>query len=101
MTSRNSPRAAYALAVAALFCSSAAGAAQQAEAPKHIEHGPLVYEGIPPTDPALAASLQRYLQSRGATFLDWMADGSVLIKTRFAETEELHRVAAAGASASS
>ena len=96
MTSRNSPRAAYALAVAALLCSSTAGAAQQAEAPKHIEHGPLVYEGIPPTDPALAASLQRYLQSRGATFLDWMADGSVLIKTRFAETEELHRVAAAG-----
>ncbi len=95
MSSRNSPRAAHALAVAALFCSSIAGA-QPAEAPKHIEHGPLVYEGIPPTDPLLAANLQRYLQSRGATFLDWMADGSVLIKTRFAESEQLHRVAGAG-----
>ena len=96
MTSRNSPRAAYALAVVALVGSSAAGA-QPAEAPKHIEHGPLVYEGIPPTEPALAATLQRYLHSRGATFLDWTADGGVLVKTRFAETEQLHRVAFAGA----
>jgi dipeptidyl aminopeptidase/acylaminoacyl peptidase len=96
MTSRNSLRAAYALAVAVLACSSAAGA-QAAEAPEHREHGALVYEGIPPMDPALAARLQPYLQSRGATFLDWMADGSVLVKTRFGETEQLHRVAGAGA----
>jgi acetyl esterase/lipase len=63
----------------------------------HREPGPLVYENIPPTDPALAARLDRYLNSRGATFLDWMGDGSLLIKTRFGETEQLHRVAAADA----
>ena len=49
-----------------------------------------------PTDPALAARLAPYLHSRGATFLDWMADGSLLLKTRFGETEQLHRVAGAG-----
>jgi len=57
-------------------------------------HGDLVFDGIPPPDPALAARLARYQQSRGATFLDWMADGSMLIETRFGDTVQVHRVAA-------
>ena len=55
------------------------------------ESGALVYEGIPQMDPQLAARVARYLQSRTATFLDWTADGGLLIKTRFGDTEQVHR----------
>ena len=62
--------------------------------PQHRERGNLVFDGIPAADPALAARLARYQQSRGATFLDWLADGSVLVSTRFGDTEQVHRVSA-------
>ncbi|HEY0768113.1 MAG TPA: prolyl oligopeptidase family serine peptidase [Steroidobacteraceae bacterium] len=68
--------------------------AQQAAAPQHSERGNLVFENIPPPEAALMARLARYQQSRQATFLDWLADGSLLIGTRFGDTEQLHRVAA-------
>ena len=61
---------------------------------QHRERGNLVFDGIPPADPALAARLARYQQSRGATFLDWLADGSLLVSTRFGDTEQVHRVSA-------
>jgi dipeptidyl aminopeptidase/acylaminoacyl peptidase len=90
---RSSPRilAAYA---ALLLLASSAGHTQQAPVARHREQGSLVFDGIPPADPALAARLARYQQSRGATFLDWQADGSMLIGTRFGDSEQLHRVAA-------
>jgi acetyl esterase/lipase/Tol biopolymer transport system component len=72
-------------------------AAQNPPAPTHREVGALLYEDIPPMDAQLAARLERYLHTRAATFLDWTADGSLLVKTRFAESEQLHRVASAGA----
>ena len=86
-------------ALAALLALTAPlpAAAQAPPAPTHRESGALIYEGIPPPDPALSARLERYLQARGATFLDWMADGSLLIKTRFGDSEQLHRVSGAGA----
>ena len=59
---------------------------------QHRERGNLIFDGIPPADPALAARLARYQQSRGATFLDWLADGSLLMSTRFGDTEQVHRV---------
>ncbi len=62
--------------------------------PTHREHGNLILEGVPPLDTAMAARLTRYQQSRQATFLDWQADGSMLIATRFGEVEQVHRVAA-------
>jgi dipeptidyl aminopeptidase/acylaminoacyl peptidase len=58
------------------------------------ESGSLIFDGVPAPDPNLETRLSHYLQSRGATFLDWMADGSLLISTRFGETEQVHRVAA-------
>jgi dipeptidyl aminopeptidase/acylaminoacyl peptidase len=58
------------------------------------EQGSLVLDNVPPIDPALAARLARYLESREAQLLDWLPDGSMLIATRFAETEQLHRVLA-------
>ena len=83
-----------ALSVAVLAASGAAAQQPPSPAPQHRTHGDLVYDGIPPPDPALAARLQRYQQSRGATFLDWMPDGSMLIETRFGDTVQVHRVAA-------
>src|SRR3984893_7781613 len=79
--------------VAAL--SASVSLAQQAPAPPHRERGTLVFENIPLPDTALMARLERYQQSRQGTFLDWLADGSLLIGTRFGDTEQLHRVAAA------
>src|SRR5215470_771306 len=61
---------------------------------QHRERGNLIFDGIPPPDPVLAARLPRYQQSRGATFLDWLADGSLLVSTRFGDTEQVHRVSA-------
>jgi len=90
---RSSPRMLAACA-ALLLLASSAGHTQQAPTARHREQGSLVFDGIPPADPALAARLTRYQQSRGATFLDWQADGSMLIGTRFGDSEQLHRVAA-------
>lgn len=71
-----------------------AAAAVPAQQPRNRVEGNLVFDGVPAADPALAQRLQRYQQSRGATFLDWSADGSLLIQTRFGATEQVHRVAA-------
>ncbi len=60
------------------------------------EAGNLVTENIPPTPPSLAAALRPYDNIRTAGFADWLADGSMLITTRFAATAQLHRVVAAG-----
>jgi len=58
------------------------------------ERGNLLFDNIPAPDPALAARLHPYLESRRASLIDWLPDGSLLIATRFGETEQVHRVAA-------
>jgi dipeptidyl aminopeptidase/acylaminoacyl peptidase len=58
------------------------------------EHGNLVLDNIPAVDTPLTARLDDYLNSRGASFVDWLSDGGLLIATRFGDVEELHRVAA-------
>jgi dipeptidyl aminopeptidase/acylaminoacyl peptidase len=58
------------------------------------ERGNLVLDNIPPVDTPLTARLDDYLNSRGASFVDWMPDGSVLISTRFGDVEQLHLVGA-------
>ena len=82
------------LSATALAASGAKAQQPVSPAPQHRIHGDLVFDGVPPADPALAVRLERYQQSRGATFLDWMADGSMLIETRFGDTVQVHRVAA-------
>jgi dipeptidyl aminopeptidase/acylaminoacyl peptidase len=42
----------------------------------------------------VAAGLQRYLSARPARFIDWLADGSMLIATRFGATQQVHRLRA-------
>ncbi len=63
-------------------------------APANIqERGNLVLDNIPEVDTPLTARLDDYLNSRGASFVDWLPDGSLLISTRFGDAEQLHRVA--------
>lgn len=57
------------------------------------ERGNLVLENIPSVDTPLTAKLDDYLNSRGASFVDWLSDGTLLIATRFGDVEQLHRVA--------
>ena len=84
-------RAACAAALLAAFSASAA--------PLPVDRrvvGSLVLENIPPTPPSLAESLRSYENVRTALFQDWLADGSMLITTRFGQTAQLHRVAFPG-----
>src|SRR5688500_18944624 len=67
---------------------------QAQQPPTRQERGNLILEGIPARDPALAARLTRYLDSRRAVFLDWLPDGAMLVATRFGDTEQVHRVTA-------
>jgi dipeptidyl aminopeptidase/acylaminoacyl peptidase len=98
MSPRNlTARLLEAAALATVVLASPPLSAQPVTAVAHREQGSLVYENIPTADPRDVARLERYLNARSATFLDWMADGSLLIKTRFGETEQLHRVAGPGA----
>ena len=54
--------------------------------------GALTREGVPASDAAVSATLPHYLQSRSASFVDWLWDGSMLIATRFGDTEQIHRL---------
>jgi dipeptidyl aminopeptidase/acylaminoacyl peptidase len=96
LANQNFSRAIAALIPAAcLFLSAAASAQQQTPGlSSHQERGNLIMEGVPSPDAALAARLERYQHARQANFLDWLPDGSMLVATRFAEVEQVHRVAA-------
>jgi dipeptidyl aminopeptidase/acylaminoacyl peptidase len=79
------------------ICAALSGwQAAQAQAPAatRVEQGALIYDGIPPVTAEGSAQLGRWLESRSASFLGWMADGSLLISTRFANTAQMHRVRA-------
>lgn len=57
----------------------------------------LVVEGIPPVPVALAEAVGRYTEFRRAAFLSWHpSKREMLIRTRFAETAQIHRVQAPG-----
>jgi acetyl esterase/lipase len=79
-----------------LCCAAPLTAEAQARMPTpvHQERGNLVLEGIPAPDAPLAERLERYLHARQASFLDWLPDGGMLIATRFADVEQVHRLAA-------
>ena len=62
-----------------------------AEAPKPAA---IVADGLPAVPDDLVAATRPYLQARRAAFLGWnAADRSMLIKTRFGATDQLHVVA--------
>ena len=51
---------------------------------------------VPAIPASVDAAVQRYQNSRAAVFEDWLPDGSMLIATRFGETQQLHHVTAPG-----
>ena len=58
----------------------------------------LVADGIPPVPLELAGRTRPYMEFRTAGFLGWHPkDRSLLVATRFANTNRLHRVARPGA----
>ncbi|MDP9422662.1 MAG: S9 family peptidase [Pseudomonadota bacterium] len=59
--------------------------------------GTATLQNVPEIPAVVKASIQRYQNYREAQFLDWLPDGSMLIKTRFGATNQVHRVAAPGA----
>lgn len=55
--------------------------------------GTATLHGVPDIPPEVAIAVQRFQNSRTATFEDWLSDGSMLIATRFGTSEQLHHVA--------
>lgn len=75
--------------VAALFAAAAAGAQNAVVAPNEN----LVVEGIPQIPASLAATAGSYSEYRSATLDDWHpVRREMLIRTRFADTNQLHVV---------
>jgi dipeptidyl aminopeptidase/acylaminoacyl peptidase len=72
-----------------MLCSLGCGLLQAQQAPSALTR-----EGLAAPDATIAATLPRYLESRSASFVDWMLDGSMLIATRFGDCEQLHRLRA-------
>lgn len=59
---------------------------------QRIEHDGFLYDGVNPEDSALTEQLAPLQQSRGMRFVDWLADGSLLIVLSGDELERLHRI---------
>jgi Tol biopolymer transport system component len=56
------------------------------------EVGNRITENVPAVPAELLERLNRYQNTRGATFAGWLDDGSMIIGTRFGETNQAHRV---------
>lgn len=59
---------------------------------ERIEVGNRVSENLPEVPAELVERLDRYQNTRGASLSGWLPDGSVLVGTRFGETNQVHRV---------
>lgn len=82
----------HAVLFAALAFASAPALAQEAPTPQREVVGNRASENIPPIPPELLERLDRYQNTRGASFAGWTGDGCLLVSTRFAETAQAHRV---------
>ncbi|HEY5613814.1 MAG TPA: alpha/beta fold hydrolase [Lysobacter sp.] len=84
----------HVLSVTALALACAAPLFAQVSPVQRIEVGNRVSENVPAIPAELIEQLNRYQNTRGASFAGWTRDGCVLIGTRFAETSQAHRVCA-------
>lgn len=55
---------------------------------------PLIRTDLAPADRTVEQALPGYLAGRDARLIGWVEDGSLLIATRFGDTEQIHRVRA-------
>lgn len=74
-----------------------AGVSMPALAVDVRQQGSATLQNVPTIPADVAAAVQRYQNSRVALFEGWLPDGSILIATRFGETQQLHHVASPGA----
>ncbi len=81
-----------ALAGIPLACLTLSAAHAQTAVERRVV-GAATLENIPAIPPEVIATVQRYQSSRPASVGDWMADGSILITTRFGATTQIHRIA--------
>lgn len=82
------------LAAALLAVSLATPAFGQAVQKREI--GNQIFENVPEAPQAVKESIARYQNARSAYFADWLPDGSMLIRTRFGATNQVHHVDKAG-----
>ncbi|HEY9235874.1 MULTISPECIES: S9 family peptidase [Phenylobacterium] len=85
-----------ALLLGAALALTTATASAAADLPRR-EVGQIVYDNVPETPEALKRAIAPYYNARSAVFEDWLADGSMLIATRFGDVNQIHHVAAPGA----
>ena len=79
-----------------LFLSLAFAATTFAAPPAAVvreQVGNRVSENVPAVPAELVERLDRYQNTRGASFVGWLPEGGMLISTRFAETNQIHKVA--------
>jgi dipeptidyl aminopeptidase/acylaminoacyl peptidase len=69
----------------------------QGAAPAERHIGTATLQNVPEISADISAAVQRYQNARSASFQDWLADGSILIATRFGASRQIHRVSAPGA----
>jgi dipeptidyl aminopeptidase/acylaminoacyl peptidase len=60
--------------------------------PQRVERGNLRLENLPPIPAEVTARLEQYQNARAAALASWLHDGGILIATRFADTNQIHRV---------
>lgn len=87
----------YTAALALLLTVASLAPLAAAQAPIRETRGTLVLDGVPPHSPRVLATLDGWLAGRSAVFQDFIPDGGILISTRFADSEQVHRVASPGA----
>lgn len=65
-------------------------------AAERVTRGNLVLESIPEIPDEISERLSAYENVRSHAFLDWTGDGSILITTRFGDTNQVHEVKSPG-----
>lgn len=85
----------FAMLAAALLVTPVS--AQQVAPPETRQIGTARLENVPEIPADVRDAVQRYQNSRSAMFEDWLADGTMLIRTRFGTSNQLHHVRGAGA----
>ncbi len=64
---------------------------------REANNGQVIIEDVPEIPAALGEQLKRYQNVRSASVIDWTSDGRQLyVNTRFAEVNQIHRVAVPG-----
>lgn len=85
-------RPAIALSAVLALLAAAHSLAQDAAAVERQHVGNRVTENVPEIPDALIERLNRYQNTRGAGVSGWTGDGCLVVATRFAETNQAHRV---------